>query len=439
MTKKITQIKKNDITYTFLGLPNSNIFKYEVVQKLGSLIEKNSSFYFPTIKKEIFGISHLIEHMCFKHSKNYTSDEIIHKLKKYGRYNASTSHDRVNYWYQSTNEHIHTTIDLVNEIAFNDLTKVPENEFLMERDTVYNECKRYMDDDHSFFHFTSNSRSFGLKDNDNVLGSLENISSLTLEDIIEVKKLFNMEGEQTINITFDNNLLTPNEIIDLIEKSLSNKNIVFTPRDETKINYYKSQLPKLLKGELSIPCESEQILYNNMFEIDGFDRLTINYAKNFLSNFSPTSLFDEVREKRGLTYGIHFGLDRMAYKDYWGISCDITKGNEEKLVEAIKISCEETLKNFSLEQYNEFIETLKINRSIQNLNLSVYERLLWDFNEINILREDNEISKTLKTDIDLAFNKIDEHVTFENMKKVLEIINHNIKNNKGIISWSTNS
>ena len=437
MTKRITQIKSNGITYTLLGLPNSNIFKYEVVQQFGAFVEKERETLFPTINKDIFGISHLIEHMSFKHTKSFTSEEILSMLKKYGRYNASTNHDRVNYWYQTTMEHMKLAINLVNEIAFNDLTKVPENEFLLERDTVYNECKRYMDDDHTVFHLTSASRIMGLKDNDNVLGSLENISSLTLEDCIEVKKLCNMVGEQKVNVVFDNSVLTAQEIVDKIEKNIYQGNVVLTPRDENKVQHYKNNLPSLLNEDFKIPSESEQKLYSNTFEINGFDRYVINYATSYLTSMSSTSLFDEVREKRGLTYGIGLSLDRVAYSDYWMIHCDITKGNEEELLKAIKIACSETLKNFTEDEYNEFIETLKINRSIKNLNLSSYDSLTWSFNEIDLFKEDNCLSKTIQIDVDDFYNKIDKHVSYDKMKEVLSNINDTIQNDRGTVCWSS--
>jgi predicted Zn-dependent peptidase len=438
-TKKITKIHKNGINYTLLALPNSNVFNYEVVQKIGALIEKDSKLYFPNIDKEIFGISHLIEHISFKHSKNMTSEEIQDNLKKYGRYNASTSHDRINYYFKTNIDNMDKAIQLVNEIAFNDLTNVGEEEFKLERDTVYNECKRYQDHPEHLFHFEACSKSYNLNSNDNVIGSLDNINSFELSDVIEVKKLFNMAGEQSINITFDNTLLTAQEVVEKIDLELIYQNVCLTERNQELITTYQTNLPKLVESQVfEIKSTTEQRLYANTFEIPNIDSRIVGYAVEYLNKHSKNSLFDEVREKRGLTYGIYMDKSRMAYKDYWEISCDITKGNEDKLVEAIKIACSETLNNFNQEDYNAFLTTKKINRDLTYLNLDSYESFLWLVNQIEAFKNPSSepFNRLVEEDIDLYFDGLDIFITFDKVKEVLSIINDIIQSEKSVICWS---
>jgi predicted Zn-dependent peptidase len=442
--KKITKINKNNICYTFLDIPNSNIFKYEVVQKIGALVEHESDKLFPELNKNIFGISHLIEHMCFKATKNLSSNEIIDYLKKYGVYNASTSHDRVNYWYKTNSDNIDKAINIVNEIAFNDLLNVSVDEFLIERDTVFNECSTYMNDNQSKFHFNSNSHAFNLPLNDNVLGSLDDISSLSLDDCILVKKFFNTSGKQAINVTFDSNSIDIDSLCSLIDSSLST--IDFTPLNPTMVDIYDSYASsvKLIEPtDITIQNNSDKTLFSSFFSIP-YDRRLISYALDFLNNFSKHSLFDEVREKRGLTYNIHFGQSRLAYSDFYEISCDIIPGNENLLISSIKESFQKTSDLFSnidspelISIVSDFIKSKKINRHIKLMNLNNYESIIWSSHEIPLF--DNIFNgKKIYSNIDDYFSSLDDKILNDILvlKYIINDINDIIQNNQTINIWS---
>lgn len=433
MKKKITQITSNGIKYTFLNLPGSEVFKYEVVQKVGSNIERIIERVEPSINKSIYGISHLIEHLSFKKGKDFTTSEITSMLKKYGVYNASTDFDHINYYYQGTMTDINTIVKLVNNIAFNDLTKVPKEEFVLERDVVFNEAKLYYDDDHSKFSFDETTHIFGLHINDNVLGSLETIKGIELEECIKIKAIMNIKENQSINIVFDGTLLTSNEIIEIIEADLLSLNL----KEDTKniLTDYKSGFPSLSLGEITIYTEAEQTLYSTTFQIDE-NRILVNKTLNFLTNFSKHSLTEEVREKRGLTYHIGSGSFRVGQKDYYSIHCNITKGNEITLEEAITIAIDKTLDELTDSNFEDFMKSSAIKRKLSLLNLNSYSSILWDINENKLLKD--KYAKSFAEDIDKTLNDIDSDIKVDDLKRILLKIKGLFKNNDIAKSWGKN-
>jgi hypothetical protein len=64
-----------------LTLPGSNYFKIEIVSYYGANIER---VYEKMTGKNVYGISHLIEHLAFKNSKDFTTQELMEISKNEG-------------------------------------------------------------------------------------------------------------------------------------------------------------------------------------------------------------------------------------------------------------------------------------------------------------------------------------------------------------------
>ena len=97
---------------------------------MGSNIEK---VYENRHNKNVYGISHLVEHLSFRSPKDYTSEELLEKLKSEGTYNASTDHDRINYWFKTTTDRTKLAINLISNVALNNLSKISDEEFQIEK------------------------------------------------------------------------------------------------------------------------------------------------------------------------------------------------------------------------------------------------------------------------------------------------------------------
>ena len=205
MARSYKQITQNNKTFNMLALPGTNFFKIELINMMGSNIER---VYGEKFDKNVFGISHFIEHLAFRSPKDYTSPELLKHLKQDGTYNASTDYDRINYWFQTTMDRIDLGIKLIANIALNNLDRIPQDEFNTERKVVFNEAKRYADDDQTMFWFNSTKSLTGYTDEDNVIGIPETIDTFTQSDCIAIKNSFLQSAETIFNVTFDPTLLT---------------------------------------------------------------------------------------------------------------------------------------------------------------------------------------------------------------------------------------
>lgn len=405
MNKTFTQQTVGNQKYRFLALPGSDLFKFEIINLLGSNVERTVE---RLTGKNLYGIAHFIEHLGFRAPKDYTTEELMSYLKSEGTYNASTDHDRINYWFKTTSNRMATAIKLVCNYALNDLTKIPEDEFKLENKVVYNEAKRYADDDQTMFHFNMVSTLNGYHDEDNVIGIPDTIEKFTLEDAIEVKKIMINYGEQIINVTYDPNHLNPDVIIKEIESQL----IRFRggPYVNKAGEEWKSDLKFPTPGKWHIENESEQVLTGLVFDVIT-DVFVAKLGNAYLSHYSDSSLSDIIREKNGLTYGIHFYNDLFSFKPYTVFSCDVTRGDEDKLINLIQSSMSESTEKFDKQAHFKLLQSVDLQRTLRNINLSQHDALFW----LLLWYPDamKPYEEILAKNIDDAYRAIDAECSFE--------------------------
>src|SRR6185369_5025155 len=99
------------------------------------LVEAGSKYE----NKQNNGISHFLEHMCFKGTvKRPHYSDISKELDSIGsQYNAFTSHEYTGYWIKSDYKKLDTILDVVSDIYLN--STLPEAEIEKEKGVVIEE------------------------------------------------------------------------------------------------------------------------------------------------------------------------------------------------------------------------------------------------------------------------------------------------------------
>ncbi|MFA6251060.1 MAG: pitrilysin family protein [Candidatus Paceibacterota bacterium] len=95
--------------------------------------------------KEINGISHFLEHMCFKGTiKRLTPQSISHELDALGcQYNAFTDHEMTGYYAKGDAKNFSQIFDIVSDIYLN--STFPEAEIEKEKGVIVEEINMYED------------------------------------------------------------------------------------------------------------------------------------------------------------------------------------------------------------------------------------------------------------------------------------------------------
>lgn len=433
LTKTIKQYKTpKGRAVSAMTIPNSDFFKFEIINWNGASIERT---FKELNNKTVYGISHLIEHMSFKSTRDYESSELLHALKMFGQYNASTDFDRINYWYQTISDHKDFAINITCNIAFNDLKRVNEEEYELERNVVYNEVKRYNDDAQNMFHFNTHSYYYGWDEGDNVLGLPENINSLELQDCIDIKSLFLCEDDTSYIVVYDPCVLDIETILNDIDTNVDAYGLSPSMEPKYKQKYAEMLTKNKIKSDVQVSTDTEQIMvkvvfekFTNIFVTDIVNRYISSLAKD-------VSLNDYIREQNGLTYGIHFYSDQTNYTQNINFTCDVTKGNEGLLMELFHKSINDVCDTFTEEKHNEFISNLKLKTKMGLLDQSQY--ITWA-KSVYTKEEYKSISHWFEEDVNTAVIKVYAAVTFDTMKEYLETFKAVVNNKDYIKILGTN-
>lgn len=423
MKKTFKQIINDGNTFNFLDLPGTNLFKFEVVCSKGAHIERvlNKKF-----DRNFFGISHLIEHIKFKRTKDFTTDELWDILFNEGQFNASTGHSKISYWFKTISDKKKTAINVVCNIAFNDFSKIPEEEFLSERKTVCNEANDALNKIDTMFYRDARCIISGHDKEDNVIGLSDTVKTFSLDDIKCVNKYFLNKQNQSFNIIYDSTRgESQDDIIKLIKDEISRFD--FTQIDEDINKKYIDSLGDLKIGTHVIESKSKQKKHYMLLDVIS-DSFTSDYTTRYLNDLSgASSLFKMIREDAGLSYSPHSGEIIFANKYFVVFSCDVTFGTEDDMLNIFSKSINDTCDNFALESYNKLLSTLQLDRTISFTNQNLYAELFsfayWD----KIVFKKYE--KLLSEDIDVAYFEMDKQSgSYEAIKRQLEAMKIAVNN-----------
>lgn len=428
MKKTFKQLNIDGITFNLLDLPHTGLYKIQIMSKKGAHIEKLLE---QDTGKNLYGISHLIEHISFKRTKDYSTEELWILLRNEGKFNASTWHDKINYWFKTTLDRSKLANKIVCNIAFNDLKSIPEFEFIIERDTVYNESKKAHDNESSMFYRNAKIKISNYNKEDNVIWIPETIKTFSLEDVISAKKYFLTRSNHIINITFDSSLYkSEDEIIsdflcEFKRFELRNEDIIMNNRYtniQSNFNIWTYCVKNNWKQKL------------NYLLLDVIDDIyTSNYTTQFINTLSGnSSLFHLIREKNWLSYSPTMFESLYSGKNVVVFTCDVTRGNEGKMLSLLIQSINESVDNFTPETHKKLLDTMILNRMISFVNQNNYEMLFHFSIFDNKTYLNYKIS--LSNDIDKAFIEMDKmSASYENIKSQLDLMKTSINEKKYII------
>lgn len=429
--RTFNQVLGKRYIFNMLDLPGTKTYKLEILNKYGSNIER--VFYNKT-GKNVFGISHLIEHLGFRSPKDYTTEELVKSMKNEGSHNAYTDYDKIGYWFRSTMDRIDEVNKIITNVAFNTLDKIPSEEFELEKKVVYNEAMRYLDDDQSMFWLNNRRCIMGYHQDDNIVGSPEGIENLTQDDCIMIKDIFLQYNASIFNVTFDSNIMSSEEIISKIEKEVLRHTPLKISEPISHDEYLEASYIKSDRFTAISDNKSDQSMTYLLFKFNS-NEITADVGDHYLSTYAhDTSMNDVIREQNGLTYGIHFGTHSIGYDTRTFFGCDVSKGDETKLMDLFKKSIFMSKMNWSRSIHKELLRLRKLQREMDSLNQSTYEEwhyiANWNYDALqalrNVLSEDVDVAYDVAEEIFCSYEQIDQyinsvhkHVRNENFARVI--------------------
>jgi predicted Zn-dependent peptidase len=279
------------------------------------------------------GISHFLEHMCFKGTiKRPHFKDISHELDNLGSsYNAFTSSDHTGYYAKAHWSKTSNLLDIISDIYLH--STFPEEEIEREKGVVIEEINMYEDRPQSKVWEVFSEAVFGDQPaGRTILGTKETVSAITRDDLIAYHKKYYVPEATTLVISgrMDEKKITKEveEIFSSVEqgtKILKPKVIDEQSKPEVKIHFKESDQTHFVIGFRS-----------RISRYDDNDKVyPAGLLGSILGSGMSSRLFERVREQLGLAY--YVSASHSTEMDYgmFTINAGVSNKNAVKAVEAI--------------------------------------------------------------------------------------------------------
>jgi predicted Zn-dependent peptidase len=285
MFKKIEL--ENGLRIVTIPSKNTQAVTVLVLVKVGSKYES----------KEIGGISHFLEHMLFKGTKNRPTSLIIaEELDKVGgEYNAFTGEDYTGYYAKVEASNLDLALDWVSDIFLN--STLPGEEVKKEQSVIVEEINMYLDNPMARVQNLWSEVLYGDQPaGRDVAGTKESVRSISREDLVKFRNDFYTANQTLVcvagKIDEEDTIEKIKEYFQDVDKSkeITKEDVVDEQEDYKSLIFNKdTDQTHLCLGVRG---------YNLFHE----DKYVLKVLSTLLGGMMSSRLFVEVREKLGLAY-----------------------------------------------------------------------------------------------------------------------------------------
>ncbi|HTY36560.1 MAG TPA: pitrilysin family protein [Bacteroidota bacterium] len=246
------------------------------------------------------GISHFIEHMVFKGTRNRSVKEIARSIESVGGYmNAFTGKEHTCYYARVLDEHTSLAVDVLSDLVQN--AKFPEKDLEKEKAVVIEELKNAEDDPDDIIHDYFDRALFGNHPLGNpVIGTEKNLRSFSRSDLVAYAGSHYVPRNMVLAAAGN---VSHGQLVELAEEyfgsrskhSRGGQSRRLKPRD------YRPE-----KKEYKKPIQQAHVcLGTQAWGVKSKQRYPMLVLNTLLGDGMSSRLFQNIREKYGFAYSVY--------------------------------------------------------------------------------------------------------------------------------------
>jgi predicted Zn-dependent peptidase len=308
------------------------------------------------------GISHFLEHMCFKGtSRRPRALDISKELDALGsQYNAFTGHEYTGYYAKSAAKHFSQILDVVSDIYLH--STFPEKEMEKEKNVIIEEINMYQDLPQKrvgdvFFELLYGDQPAGW----NIAGTKESVKKMKRSDFLDYQK-DHYVAEATTVIVAGN--IGEKKAVHEIKKAFAP---IRAGRKKGKLKVSEKQKKPAIKLEFKQTDQSHLVLGVRTFNILDKRIPVLSVLSGILGGGMSSRLFQKLREEMAVCYYVRASSDAFTDHGFLEVSAGV---DNKRISEVIRAILEELRKMRSEEVGKEELEKVK-EYLIGNLNLEL--------------------------------------------------------------------
>jgi predicted Zn-dependent peptidase len=350
--KFIKKVLKNGLRVVTIPMQDNPTVTVLVLVEAGSKYET----------KNVNGLSHFLEHMCFKGTiKRPKAIDISKELDALGsQYNAFTAQEYTGYYAKSDARHFNKIFDVVTDIYLN--STFPEAEMQKEKGVIIEEINMYEDMPQRHVQDLMMGLLYGDQPAGwNVAGEKENILKMQRDDFINYKKAHYVPEATVLivsgSVTEKEVMREVNRIFSIVEKGkkmgkLKVKEIQKKP--EVLVKFKETDQTHFVLGVRSQDLFSKK---NSILSVLG----------GVLGGGMSSRLFQKLREEMGVGYYVRAYNDAYTDHGFFQISAGVDNKRIDEVITAVLEECKKLKTELvSLEELEKVKECL-----IGNMKLSL--------------------------------------------------------------------
>ena len=246
------------------------------------------------------GISHFIEHMLFKGTPTRRPIDITRAIEgRGGNFNACTSEESTCYYCHMSDEHLEEAVDIISDMYLN--ATIPEDEFVREKQVVLEEIKMYADEPDAVAMENLQRALFpNIQLGAPVAGSEKSLAPMTRKNLLDYVKSHYLPGNTVAVVVGKFNC---ERALGIISDRLGQRRP--RPTKDFKISASSPLAP--VTGEVTVEKDVNQVQLAIGYRTPGIthkNKYAASVMNAILGRGMSSRLFQEVREKRGLSYDI---------------------------------------------------------------------------------------------------------------------------------------
>lgn len=276
------------------------------------------------------GISHFLEHMCFKGTtKRQGAIAIARELDLVGaEYNAFTSHEHTGYYAKADARHLDLLLDVVSDLYLD--PTLPAEELEREKGVIIEEINMYEDEPRRnvhdvFMDLVYGDQPVGWK----ILGPKENIRKFKREDFIEYRNKHYVAQATTVVVAGN---IAERQVIAKVKKIFAS---IPKSKKHAKLATKDAQSAPALSVVYKDIDQAHMVLGVRSFDLYSKHIPTLSVLNAVLSGGMSGRLWQRFREELGICYYVKGFNDNYTDHGIYGVWAGVDKNRTDLAIREI--------------------------------------------------------------------------------------------------------
>ncbi len=275
------------------------------------------------------GISHFVEHMVFKGTRQFTTQQIAQSLESVGGYlNAFTSKEHTCFYARILDEHLAKAVNVLSELVQHPL--IDKKEMEKEKFVVLEELKNIEDDPDDLIHDYLDHRVYykhplGFP----VIGKAENIRNFTKDDLLNHAKTHYTSNRIVVAAAGN---LKHQAVVDLVEQYFRSRK---PQRNQAKRASVSNRVYSK-REEFERPISQAHVCLGTIgYSVKSHFRYPLLVLNTLLGEGMSSRLFQNIREKYGFAYSVYSYSNLLSDTGNFGVYIGTDAQNVDNSIELI--------------------------------------------------------------------------------------------------------